>query len=421
MIFLPGMEGKMNLKKISLFLLLLLPLGLFGNGLNLNSLGSKALSMGGAFVGLADDFSAAFWNPAGIAQFETSYLGFYFTDVIPSGSYRNELLRVDASFTKHYPSGMIAFYSPISENFFAGLAVYVPSGLGSSWKGKDFAVFTGGTPLEWMSKIGLITISPVIAYKVSEKVFFGASFNVNYGMMELKTSANSQQYSESSTGWGVGATLGVLIKASDYLSLGLTARTASKVSLKGTITMEALKAYSHLGVPTESDFSRDITWPIWIGFGVALKPSEKVTITADLQWTQWSVEDVIITDFKSNMWNILFAMTPEKEEEMKFNWKDAAQLRFGFEYLINEKVAVRGGYYYDPTPAPDETMNVLLPSFTFNVVTFGVGITMDKLVLDVGVEYLMGKERKVEPTPDNMPGTYNMNIFVPTFSISYRF
>jgi long-chain fatty acid transport protein len=42
----------------------------FANGLNLNSLGTKALTMGGAFVGLADDFSAIFWNPAGLANFK---------------------------------------------------------------------------------------------------------------------------------------------------------------------------------------------------------------------------------------------------------------------------------------------------------------------------------------------------------------
>ena len=57
------------------------------NGLNLNSLGSRALAMGGAFVGLADDFSAIYWNPAGIIQFKRKYFGFYATDIIPSGTY----------------------------------------------------------------------------------------------------------------------------------------------------------------------------------------------------------------------------------------------------------------------------------------------------------------------------------------------
>ena len=46
------------------------------NGLNLNSIGTRALAMGGAFVGLADDFSAIYWNPAGIAHFKQKHFGF---------------------------------------------------------------------------------------------------------------------------------------------------------------------------------------------------------------------------------------------------------------------------------------------------------------------------------------------------------
>ena len=59
----------------------------FANGLNLNGMGSRAVAMGGAFVALADDFSAAFWNPAGLSNFKTRVLGFYGVDLIPSQTY----------------------------------------------------------------------------------------------------------------------------------------------------------------------------------------------------------------------------------------------------------------------------------------------------------------------------------------------
>jgi len=64
-------KGRIFFSSITL-LCFLSPLAL-ANGLNLNSLGTRALTMGGAFVGLADDFSAIYWNPAGIAQFDTKY------------------------------------------------------------------------------------------------------------------------------------------------------------------------------------------------------------------------------------------------------------------------------------------------------------------------------------------------------------
>ncbi len=55
----------------------LLFLSSFGllNGLNLNGLGSRAVAMGGAFVALANDISAVYWNPAGIALFDQTTAG----------------------------------------------------------------------------------------------------------------------------------------------------------------------------------------------------------------------------------------------------------------------------------------------------------------------------------------------------------
>lgn len=119
----------------------------FANGLNLNSLGTKALTMGGAFVGLADDFSTIYWNPAGIAQFNKQYFGFYGTDIIPSTKYKMDALvpgigsvtLINAKNpTKHYLAGLAAYYHPITENLVAGIGVYAPSGLGAEWDGEDF-------------------------------------------------------------------------------------------------------------------------------------------------------------------------------------------------------------------------------------------------------------------------------------------
>ncbi|MGQ9618474.1 MAG: OmpP1/FadL family transporter [Candidatus Aminicenantia bacterium] len=400
--------------------LLIFSVSLFGNGLNLNSIGSKALSMGGAFIALANDFSAIYWNPAGITQFDSPYFGFYLTDVIPTGNYALTLAKVDTSFTKHYISGMAGFYRPLTEKLFAGVGIYVPSGLGSKWKGDELKNLTGGKSLEWMSRIGVITFSPVFAYKFSDKISVGGTLNINYGMMELKTSAKSDQYSDDATGWGFGATFGLLLKPADFLSLGFTFKTASKVSFEGTAEMLALKAYSYLGVPTESELERDITWPIWIGGGIAFKPMEKLTLTADVQWTKWSDIDFVKTDYKSTYWKTLFAYTPEKEEDLYFYWKDATQIRFGLEYLLKENIALRAGFYHDPSPAPDDTMNILLPIFTNNVITVGLGYKSENLNFDFGFEYLMGKERDVAPSLHNMPGNYKMKIIVPTISIGYK-
>ena len=106
----------------------------FSNGLNLNGLGARMVAMGGAFVGLADDFSAVLWNPAGLTQLKGSTFGLSGDIIIPKGTYQWDLLGIDAQTgSKKYPAGMVGFFTPVGDNIVAGISVYTPSGLGASW------------------------------------------------------------------------------------------------------------------------------------------------------------------------------------------------------------------------------------------------------------------------------------------------
>ncbi len=410
-----------------IFLCLLSALAI-ANGLNLNSLGSRALAMGGAFVGLADDFSTIYWNPAGMAYFDKRYFGFYGTDVIPSGTYKNALVDAKTE-TMHYLSGLAAYYLPLSKDVVAALGLYIPSGLGSSWDGADFAPMSMAGTYQWMSKVSLITIAPALSYKVNDRISVGAALNINHGTFSLKMHAGSAenpapppdeldlgQYEESMTGWGYGATLGVLFKPLDMVSIGATFRTASTVKFSGEAIISNL---SFLGYNDTSDLERDITWPMWIAAGVAVTPTKSLTLTADLQWTQWSKIDVIKTRFKDVVWALM--MGESGDDQMPMYWEDRLQVRFGAEYWI-KGIAIRAGYYYDPSPVPDKTMNFLLPSYDFNVITLGFGYGLDSLELDFSLEYLMGKERAIGTEYTTaMPGTYTMKVIVPNLSIGYRF
>lgn len=401
------------------------------NGLNLNSLGSRALAMGGAFVGLADDFSAIYWNPAGIVQFKRKYFGFYATDIIPSGTYeRTEVpaFKADTE-SKQYLSGLAAYYYPVSENVVAGVGVYVPSGLGAKWSGADFAPLAGDASYLWESKIGLITFAPALAVKINDMISVGAALNINYGTFDIKMHAGLApnpapppdsldlgQYEESMTGWGYGATIGVLVKPMEKLSLGATFRTESTVKFKGEAQISNL---SFLGIKDKTNLKREVSWPMWIAAGAAFTPEENLTLTADLQWTQWSKIDEIETNYIEIYWQIM--MQQSGDDKMPMHWKNTLQIRFGAEYRINT-FALRAGYYIDPSPSPDSTMNVLLPSYDFKVITAGFGYALDGLQLDFSLEYLMGKERSVGTDNEfNMPGKYNQKIIVPNISISYKF
>ena len=416
----------------------------YGNGLNLNSLGTRALTMGGAFVGLADDFSVVFWNPAGAAGFGSRYLGFYLADLVPSSTYRLDvptyagaMRLVDAkNKTSHNLGGMLAYYHPVSDRLVLGFAAFTPSGIGIRWPESGMTGLSGGGLYDWSSKVGLFSLTPLVAYKVNDMISVGATLNINYGMFSINMHAGAAelpgpphaldlgQYEESLNGWGLGATFGVLVKPSDRLSVGLTVRTPSTVTFKGDALVSNLDL---LGQSETSDVERSITFPLWIAGGIAVRPFERLLVTADIQWTKWSEVKTLDATYADPAWKAM--MGRSGRDSQKMDWSDKAQVRFGAEYTASEALALRGGYYYDPSPAPDTTLNILLPGYTFNVLTAGVGYKVAGLQLDFGVEYLMGKDRGVsylktltDPAfASAMPGDYHMNLLVPNVSVGYRF
>ncbi len=418
--------------------LVLLPSIAPANGLNLNSLGSRAQAMGGAFVGVADDFSAVFWNPAGAAGFRQATYGFFATDLRPTTSYDLSIKpdifyipedpppTVEARTRKaNYLGFLGACYRPIGRNVVVGLGFGTPSGMGTKWNGADFAGLAGGTAYDWSSKVEGFSFSPLVAVKLGDRISVGATVNVQYGNFGLKTPAGSAdlgdgtvdlgQYEENMHGWGIGATFGVLARPLERLSVGLTVRTPSTMTYKGSALMSYLSLY---GLPDTSRLERKMTWPLWIAGGVAFRPVPRLLVSADVQWTQWSKLGRVATDYRDPVWAALMAASGN--DVRTFDWADRAQLRIGAEFQVNATTALRAGCYHDPAPGAASTLNVLLPNFTYNTLCIGIGKTLDGgLQLDFGLEYYAGRDRIQDSEIYDIK--YGMHIVVPSVSVSYAF
>lgn len=420
------------LKRNWLMVALLIPTLLMANGLNLNNAGTKAIGMGGAFTGIADDYSAVYYNPAGLTQLEGTSFSFFFTDVIPNNTYKADIYGVDASSkSHHYISGALAAFFDVGEKFKVGLFANVPAGLGVEWDGADLRNLTGGNPdFEWYSQIAVIHFGPAIAYQVSDKFSIGATVNIAYGMMDLRRPVDmtqdhvpETQYKEESTGLGYGVNIGALYHFNEKLSLGATFKSEVNVAYDGTAKNPTLPLIAGqlglVGVSGESDFERDITWPMMVHAGLGYKATDKLTLAADVHWFQWSAnQDVIGTSYDDAVWkNIL---EPAGAHQLHLKWEDQIQIRLGGEYQLNDMIALRAGYYHDPAPAPDETANILLPSITYNAITLGVGVRKGLLGFEVGLEILTGDERDIKPqTADNNLGLHKTNILTPNFALTY--
>jgi long-chain fatty acid transport protein len=420
--------------------------GLFANGLNLNGFGARATAMGGAFVGLANDYTAVFFNPAGLALLKKGGFGLSGDLLMPKSKYTLGPYSMETT-SKKYPAGLLGYFQPIGANIVVGVGAYTLSGLGAAWNNTGLeatlvaptppAAFTPAlTPSKWESFIGSVTLAPSIAVKVTDMLYLGATFNINYGFfktdqwgqymvltpvappqgpqpMAAPLIVNFGQHTMDVKGWGYGATFGVLVKPAEWISLGATFRTQAKMKLSGTTEIENINL---IGLENSSGTTMNVVSPMWLAGGIAVKPVEKLTLTFDAHYTNWSKLDEIALAFDDPVWDA--ALTAQSV--MVLNWQNQTQIRFGAEYDLGN-LAIRGGYYYDPAPAPDETLNILTPSFTFNSIAGGFGFKSGGLKIDLALEYLMGKDRTVAPSGDNLPGLYEMNILVPMFSLSFGF
>jgi len=401
--------------------------GLFANGLSLNSIGPRALGMGGAMVGLADDYTALYWNPAGLSNTKGSFLGVYFTGISPMGTYELSAAGIDTETESNiYPTGGLIGIFPISKDLTFAFGVYVPAGLGAQWNGTDLAMLSGGTALDWESKIGLINISPAVSYKVTDQLSLGLAVNVYYALFNLDRPASTpggfMQYSEESTGLAYGVTLGAQYAVNDMITVGATFRTKADVTMDG----EAENPFFGLvppaqggPYPTKSDFEREVSWPLWFGAGIAVKPMENLTLALDIQYSQWSEsEKEFDTKYKDNAWDTFIS-----DDDKKFTllWNDATQIRFGAEYKLSEGATIRAGFYTDPAPAPDKTYNIIFPSIDYTAITGGASVDVGGVVIDFAAEYLFGSKRDIAigKYADAMPGLHNMDIFA--FSIGTGF
>jgi long-chain fatty acid transport protein len=396
--------------------------GLTANGLNLNGTGAKSDAMGGAFIGLANDFSAAYWNPAGLAQIAKASFSLYVADILPAGTYVVEPYGIDArSVPAHYLIPGLGFFTPLGKKFVVGVYLYAPSGAGAEWEGEDLAPLTGGQAFDWKSKLGIFTVSPSVAYKVSDKFMIGATVDINYGMLTMdQPSPGIGQYSEDLKGWAASGTLGLLVKPSEKFSIGLSGKLPFTAKLSGDVTIPALEESPY---PTMDTGTREAAWPLWLGGGIAFKPTNKLTITADVQYTNWKKLQTIPVNFENEAWQGLFGEGGKFDQTYDLLWKDTFQYRFGAEYRLSDSFALRGGYYIDENPGPIETQNILLPEFKYNWFTAGFGYQSSKIVIDAAIQYGVGGDIAVPldtPSPA-MPGLHGMTMWVPSLNFTYKF
>lgn len=303
--------------------------------------GAKAAAMGGAFTAVADDGSAAYWNPAGISQ-----LGF-FTLTPGAGIYGS----YDPNFDFNSMSNSNTFPPPIP-NGSIGIPIF--AGITTKYVGAN--IFTDLSTLTMDdseftriyadgSVYGTITGAASfgnLMVGASYKIVQGAM--VKYKMIQvnqdpaylqsnpeevLKLTDPNNNNSLNATGNGYALDVGVILKLSKDLKLGFMGRNLlSSVNWSGTSTAYTIDTVQLLNNTVaynsvETPYSATTSLPRTFAVGLAYRPYKSSLLAVDAE---------IITS-----------------DDVSFN---QTRLHFGFEQTaLWNVVALRLGAFTDKNEA----------------------------------------------------------------------
>jgi long-chain fatty acid transport protein len=401
---------------LSLLAVALFSSGLWGGGWNNTLMGARAIAMGAAFAGVADDASAIYYNPAGLA-FQESKLnlaidGFYILPtheyVYPTGS------RAQSKFSSSIPQLFLTYQT--SDRLTIGFGAYVPyAGGGVDW-------VEGQLPVPSLrSYLGIVSLTPTVSYQVSEKFSVGLNINFYHSVFEVDTIADPiGPMKTEESGSSLSAGLGLMFWPSERASLGLSIRGPAKMTLTGktSISVDA-PGLGLVSLDLDSETRFNLPWDIEIGFAYRL--SDKFLVTTSAQYTMWSALKSIDKTIK-NVPNPDFS-TYDIEESEPMNFKDILIVRAGMEYTISGGLALRAGIGMDRAAAPAEYLNVANIDVDKFTLLGGIGYRTGRMQIDFSYILAQGKEReKTDYTPPfGFPGKYNLSASIFGLGVTYSF
>jgi len=419
---------------ITLLLVLSVPTGAFGAGFLIFEAGGKALGSGGAFTARADDPSAIFYNPAGIATLEGVQLyggvsliftGSEFAGVDPEPGYGVKEETESLLFT---PINVYATWQ-FKPNLAAGLGIYNPYGLGRDWKNET--VFTG-RHIAHEVDLKSFYFNPTIAWQPNEYVAGGLGIQLVYSSVDLKRYL--EQWDPNGTGWlnvgtleldgdntmDFGWNVGILVHPNEKWRLGLTYRSSVKVEYEGDADFTqiptgntALDTAVATVFPQSQGATTQIEFPWLASFGVAFTGLERWVFEIDLNWTGWETFDALPFEFQSD---------PSLNQNRPQNFENKLSIRTGLAYDLTEIIELRGGYYYDPSPQPQEGLSPLLSDSDRHGLTFGGGYTPGPWVFDIYALFVFFDERTTGGnSSDGYDGNYASYANIFGLNVGYRF
>ncbi|MGD1009282.1 MAG: outer membrane protein transport protein [Candidatus Aminicenantales bacterium] len=410
-----------------------------GAGFLIYEHGAAAMAMGGAFTAVADNPSAIWHNPAGLAWVEGTQVMLGGTFIFPQGSVTMPYLgqtfnQVSQVFTP--PNVYISH--KFSDRVTVGIGFMAPYGLGTKWSTTvDSPPSFPLSYLGYSNNMETFFINPAIAVKILPNLSLGVGCSYIFSKLTLdlyqslvlppeEGSAYDVPTAMKGTGNSFNFNAGVLYKGKGF-SLGASYRSHFNIKYSGTVTLdnEFIPAPLQPYVPTEGNVTTTFKFPDILTLGLAIDISPRLLWSFDFHTIYWKRFDSYTADITfPDPYGSQTLTAPQL-------WKNSHCARMGLQYLATDKLTLRLGAYFDETPQPVETMDPNLPDSDSWAITGGVGYKIGKLTIDVGLNFVHYMARTspdgyiftggVPSDPNPAAGTYKMEALLLGINLGYKF
>jgi long-subunit fatty acid transport protein len=359
--------------------------------------GARAAGMANAFVAIADDATAASWNPAGLIQLERPELSIVGAWNLVDDAFDASLHPEVASYhdIRAEELNYLSFVYPVPFAV-AGRPVTLALSYQRKYEfGRKFAFdysplasVAGGTILsQWLrvdyeQEGGLSTITPAVAFGLTNRLSVGASFNFwrttpfdenqweqetrirglsLFGPVAALSSFYERELYEDVE--GLNFTLGALWNVTQRWTLGLRYDTDFSADAEYSRRTRSLRATwldallpTAFADPQGAREKRSLHFPDALALGAAWRPNDRFTISMDVTRIDWN--DFYVKDNRGVRRSLVDGAIPGRTRRGDLD--PTYSVRLGAEYVLLPKQpdlelrslwTLRGGLFVEQEPA----------------------------------------------------------------------
>lgn len=369
----------MKRKSLAVLLLLfalLVPSAAFAEGYAVYEWSAAGSGMGEAYMFGENDPAVLAYNPAAITRFEGAYASIGASLFLP---YINTKFNGYGPLNMSYGYGKSGSVESVYSTATAPYLYYAQKAGKNSWWGiAEFSRFGNNVeyPSTWPGRYDTIfsgikgfSVQPTYAWKMGSKWSAAVGLDINCVMLNLKAAAPyankkinpvspyyvGDAYTDvDGTSYGLGGVFSVMYDFDKNTSAALVYRTQVKHDMDADTDVDLGSIIPGMKVSTTAHGS--VTLPDSFEFGLGHKFKDgKTRVEFDAIWTNWTTYDALDLSFDTNS----LGLTSKNSRK---DWKSAWRFNLGIEHKLSDQWSILGGYVYDQSPVPDDTMDFTVPT-----------------------------------------------------------